>query len=48
MCKKMAAAAFLAYECVEIAYLKAAYHKYAIASKDRQVFQAAVQTTPGS
>jgi hypothetical protein len=49
MCKKMAAAAAsLAYECVEIAYLKAAYHRYAIASKDRQVFQAAVQTTPGS
>lgn len=46
-CKKMAAAA-LAYKCVEVAYLKAAYYKYPIASKDRQVLQAVVQTTPGS
>ncbi|XP_051213779.1 cysteine-tryptophan domain-containing zinc finger protein 7 [Lolium perenne] len=45
-CKKMAAAA-LAYKCVEVAYLKAAYYKYPIASKDRQVLQAVVQTTPG-
>uniref|UniRef100_A0A8I6XCW0 CW-type domain-containing protein n=1 Tax=Hordeum vulgare subsp. vulgare TaxID=112509 RepID=A0A8I6XCW0_HORVV len=44
--KKMAAAA-LAYKCVEVAYLKAAYYKYPIASKDRQVLQAVVQTTPG-
>lgn len=45
-CKKMAAAA-LAYKCVEVAYLKAAFYKYPIASKDRQVLQAVVQTTPG-
>ncbi|VAH26674.1 unnamed protein product [Triticum turgidum subsp. durum] len=45
-CKKMAAAA-LAYKCVEVAYLKAAYYKYPIASKDRQVLQAVVLTTPG-
>jgi hypothetical protein len=41
------AAAALAYKCVEVAYLKAAYYKYPIASKDRQVLQAVVQTTPG-
>ncbi|OEL14198.1 hypothetical protein BAE44_0024782 [Dichanthelium oligosanthes] len=45
-CKKMAAAA-LAYKCVEVAYLKAAYYKYPTASKDRQVLQAVVQTAPG-
>ncbi|ONM60732.1 CW-type Zinc Finger [Zea mays] len=45
-CKKMAAAA-LAYKCVEVAYLKAAYYKHPTASKDRQVLQAVVQTAPG-
>nr|CAB3455283.1 unnamed protein product [Digitaria exilis] len=45
-CKKMAAAA-LAYKCVEVAYLKAAYYKYPTASKDRQVLQTVVQTAPG-
>ncbi|ONM26037.1 CW-type Zinc Finger [Zea mays] len=45
-CKKMAAAA-LAYKCVEVAYLKAAYCKHPTASKDRQVLQAVVQTAPG-
>ncbi|KAL6896574.1 hypothetical protein ACP4OV_007146 [Aristida adscensionis] len=45
-CKKMAAAA-LAYKCVEVAYLKAAYYKYPTASKDRQVLQAVVQSAPG-
>ncbi|KAF0907714.1 hypothetical protein E2562_020468 [Oryza meyeriana var. granulata] len=44
--KKMAAAA-LAYKCVEVAYLKAAYYKYPTASKDRQLLQAIVQTPPG-
>jgi hypothetical protein len=46
-CKKMAAAA-LAYKCVEVAYLKAAYCKHPTASKDRQVLQAVVQTAPGT
>ncbi|CAL4914373.1 unnamed protein product [Urochloa decumbens] len=41
-CKKMAAAA-LAYKCVEVAYLKAAYYKHPSASKDRQELQAAAQ-----
>ncbi|KAL5198158.1 hypothetical protein ABZP36_001670 [Zizania latifolia] len=44
--KKMAAAA-LAYKCVEVAYLKAAYYKYPTASKDRQILHAIVQTPPG-
>uniref|UniRef100_A0A0D3GUS9 CW-type domain-containing protein n=1 Tax=Oryza barthii TaxID=65489 RepID=A0A0D3GUS9_9ORYZ len=44
--KKMAAAA-LAYKCVEVAYLKAAYYKYPTASKDRQMLQAIVQNPPG-
>uniref|UniRef100_A0A0D9X2R1 CW-type domain-containing protein n=1 Tax=Leersia perrieri TaxID=77586 RepID=A0A0D9X2R1_9ORYZ len=44
--KKMAAAA-LAYKCVEVAYLKAAYYKYPTASKDRQMLQTIVQTPPG-
>jgi hypothetical protein len=44
----MAVVASLAYECVQVAYLKAAYNKYPIASKDRQVFQAVVKTTAGS
>ncbi|KAL5197040.1 hypothetical protein ABZP36_000552 [Zizania latifolia] len=43
---KMAAAA-LAYKCVEVAYLKAAYYKYPTASKDRQMLQTIVQTPPG-
>jgi hypothetical protein len=42
------AAAALAYKCVEVAYLKAAYYKYPTASKDRQVLQAVVQTAPGT
>ena len=42
------AAAALAYKCAEMAYAKAAYYKYPIASKDRQVLQAVVHTTPGS
>jgi len=41
------AAAALAYKCVEVAYLKAAYYKYPTANKDRQVLQAVVQTAPG-
>ncbi|XP_006658949.2 cysteine-tryptophan domain-containing zinc finger protein 7 [Oryza brachyantha] len=44
--RKMAAAA-LAYKCVEVAYLKAAYYKYPTASKDRQMLQAIVQAPPG-
>ena len=45
--KKMAAAA-LAYKCVEVAYLKAAYYKHRSASKDRQELQAAVQIARGT
>uniref|UniRef100_A0A0D9VTY6 CW-type domain-containing protein n=1 Tax=Leersia perrieri TaxID=77586 RepID=A0A0D9VTY6_9ORYZ len=45
-CKKMASAA-LAYKCVEVAYLKAAYYKHPSASKDRQELQLVVQTAPG-
>ncbi|XP_021301357.1 uncharacterized protein LOC8082661 isoform X3 [Sorghum bicolor] len=45
-CKKMAAAA-LAYKCVEVAYLKAAYYKHRSASKDQQELQAAVQIARG-
>uniref|UniRef100_A0ACD5XQ29 Uncharacterized protein n=1 Tax=Avena sativa TaxID=4498 RepID=A0ACD5XQ29_AVESA len=45
-CKEMAAAA-LAYKCVEVAYLKAAYYKHPSASKDRQELQAVVQIAPG-
>nr|CAD1828425.1 unnamed protein product [Ananas comosus var. bracteatus] len=41
-CKEMAAAA-LAYKCVEVAYMKAAYYKYPGASKDRHELQAALQ-----
>ncbi|KAG8063375.1 hypothetical protein GUJ93_ZPchr0003g18536 [Zizania palustris] len=44
--KKMASAA-LAYKCVEVAYLKAAYYKHPSASKDRQELQAVVQIAPG-
>jgi hypothetical protein len=46
-CKEMAAAA-LAYKCVEVAYLKAAYYKHPSASKDRQELQAVVQRAPGN
>uniref|UniRef100_A0A0E0KDN7 CW-type domain-containing protein n=1 Tax=Oryza punctata TaxID=4537 RepID=A0A0E0KDN7_ORYPU len=45
-CNKMASAA-LAYKCVEVAYLKAAYYKHPSASKDRQELQSVVQTAPG-
>uniref|UniRef100_A0ACD5YL18 Uncharacterized protein n=1 Tax=Avena sativa TaxID=4498 RepID=A0ACD5YL18_AVESA len=45
-CKEMAAAA-LAYKCVEVAYLKAAYYKHPSASKDRQELQAVLQIAPG-
>ncbi|CAN6300930.1 unnamed protein product [Urochloa humidicola] len=45
-CKKMASAA-LAYKCVEVAYLKAAYYKHPSASKDQQELQAAVQIARG-
>ncbi|KAF0887847.1 hypothetical protein E2562_004057 [Oryza meyeriana var. granulata] len=45
-CKKMASAA-LAYKCVEVAYLKAAYYKHPSACKDRQELQSVVQTAPG-
>lgn len=45
-CKEMAAAA-LAYKCVEVAYLKAAYYKHPSASKDRQELQAVVQIATG-
>ncbi|KAL6593852.1 hypothetical protein ACP70R_048753 [Stipagrostis hirtigluma subsp. patula] len=44
-CKKVAAAA-LAYKCVEVAYLKAAYYKHPSASKDQQELQAVVQIAP--
>jgi hypothetical protein len=40
-------AAALAYKCVEVAYLKAAYYKYPIGSKGRQVMQLVAQTTAG-
>ncbi|XP_006650076.2 cysteine-tryptophan domain-containing zinc finger protein 3-like isoform X2 [Oryza brachyantha] len=42
-CKKMASAA-LAYKCVEVAYLKAAYYKHPSANKDRQELQSVLQT----
>ncbi|KAJ6817108.1 uncharacterized protein M6B38_413230 [Iris pallida] len=46
-CKEMAAAA-LAYKCVEVAYMKAAYYKHPGASKDRHELQTALQTSlPG-
>lgn len=45
-CKEMAAAA-LAFKCVEVAYLKAAYYKHPSANKDRQELQAVVQRAPG-
>ncbi|XP_072983792.1 cysteine-tryptophan domain-containing zinc finger protein 7-like [Typha latifolia] len=44
-CKEMAAAA-LAYKCVEVAYLKAAYYKYPTATKDRHELQIALQMVP--
>ncbi|XP_072980079.1 cysteine-tryptophan domain-containing zinc finger protein 7-like isoform X1 [Typha angustifolia] len=44
-CKEMAAAA-LAYKCVEVAYLKAAYYRYPGASKDRHELQTALQMVP--
>jgi hypothetical protein len=46
-CKKMAAAA-LAYKCVEVAYLKAAYCKHRSASKDQQELQEALQIARGT
>jgi hypothetical protein len=42
------AAAALAYKCVEVAYLKAAYYKHPSASKDRQELQAVVQIATGT
>ncbi|TVU47055.1 hypothetical protein EJB05_06633 [Eragrostis curvula] len=44
--KNMAAAA-LAYKCVEVAYLKAAYYKNPSARKDRRELQAVAQIDPG-
>lgn len=45
--KKMGAAA-LAYKCVEVAYLKAAYYKNPRVSNDRRELQAVVQMAPGT
>jgi hypothetical protein len=42
------AAAALAFKCVEVAYLKAAYYKHPSANKDRQELQAVVQRAPGN
>jgi hypothetical protein len=42
------AAAALAYKCVEVAYLKAAYYKNPSARKGQQELQEVVRLTPGT